>query len=414
MNRKGIILIVAAAVALVTGNDAMAQRRFYDAAAFDLKGNVKMCAISNRQFPSMKDYYHFDDEGAFITDDAEAERDANGLPTRITTIEHALGQLGILFGASGERTRTFTYTDMRDGDEAAMCVTTKNPDGTKMYIYYDGNGNATHGEREKNTYEYYDLAFLRFEPTEFDSHGNWTRRIVYESTAENGDKEVPYTETREIEYWEDGSPDYSVVNVFFNDMKFVEPSRELSIEDMMHRPFGVIDVPDPWSLVFADVIKEVARRSNWTISPIIYSISVNRSGGYNFTYRGEPLSSADVAPSLRSDKLGEYGFWFSRNIRGVVPKYKKSRTAEILSGPQWTDEEAIAFARNIVADIEATGLKMVKIKGFKRDIFTMGADDGTSFYKVRIFRIRDKYSASLSVILDVYPTDSILNPLRKD
>lgn len=406
--------LIVATVAMAAASNAGAQRQYYDALVFDLRGNVKKCSIDNSVDSNMDNVYYFDSDGSFTGNSVTVVRGDNGLPVEISRMDSSLGLFAMLAGEGKMVTAKYSYADLRGKGNWAMSVGAQKSEGPSLFLYYGNDGYAK--EARKSVFIDEDpgfrITFLYYELSDFDSHGNWTRRSVYESTEENGTKRHIYDETREIEYWDDGSPDISLVNYMFKGNKIVEPSRELTITDMMYRPLGFLDAPgnNLWNLPFQSVKEEVERRSNWELHNTGYLYMLIVDNGTVYTYRNEPVS-IDTDITYRGD-LDYYSYGFTRNIKGKMPKHRKWEKEEWLRKPQWTKEEAIAFAEALVADLKSAGLTMVKGKNLKHDIFTMVGQDNQSFYKVRVFRNSDDYSAFFTVSLYVYPVDSRSNTLR--
>ncbi len=126
------------------------------------------------------------------------------------------------------------------------------------------------------------------------------------------------------------------------------------------------------------------------------------------TYRGEPFFSAVAEAASYGHEWGKglvenYSYSFERNITGKVPKIRSWEKDKILAQPHWTQQEAIAFAKTIVADLSSEGIRMKSGKKLKGDIYMMEGIDRTNkkYYSVRVFKADDKYSAFLLVDLTI-------------
>lgn len=206
-----------------------------------------------------------------------------------------------------------------------------------------------------------------------------------------------------------------------NQPGITEPDKELTISDMLYKPMGILTASSNiWGMQYKDVLSAARQRDNWEISSLgdMYDSSFTvfgnnnygkkKSKGYNMTYKGEPCFSMGVraanygAPSGKG-KVESYKYSFLRNIKGKVPSLSSYRKDEILKEPQWTQDEALDFAKTMVADLESVGIRMTKTKNLKGDIYTMkGIDNKTnSEITVRVFKINNKLSAFFSVSLVV-------------
>lgn len=200
----------------------------------------------------------------------------------------------------------------------------------------------------------------------------------------------------------------------------IEPDKELTITDMLYKPMGILTAsPDIWSMLYPDVLSAAKQRDNWELHSSykyesefgVYgnmNFGQKRAKGYNMTYKGEPyfcmtVRAAHYGNAWGKGKVEAYQYSFHRNIKGKVPKISSYRKNEILKQPQWTQNEALDFAKAIVADLERVGIRMAKIKNLKGDIYTMeGIDNKTnSKIKVRVFKADNKSSAFFSVTLEV-------------
>lgn len=424
---KTASLLAVMIVAMATGNVAEAQRKYYDALAFDLRGNVKECTVTNSSDEKLNDQFSFNADGSIASDNAEAKRNEKGLPTEITREEpiDPDNVFDYLYGPD-EITMRYTYTDMRKTQECDLLFTFERAGyDTKYSYYYAANGSCIIATKDAGRYreinglmkpveehsQYY------FELEGVDSHKNWTTRKVYDAGGGNYDIKYLYTETRKITYWDDGSPDVSVVDVFFNENMSAQPAQpakatyELRTTDLMCRPFGVVKVTDnnPWGITYPEVKAKIAEMNPyWEIRESGYgSSSLNKVDGFYRTYHGEPIDRATVEPSA-DGHLKSFGVAFRRDRKGVVRE-----SWDYQDVPQWTESEAIDFARTLIADMEATGLKMVEGSNPANDILTLIGHDSQSFYQVSLFLHDGEYTVpNYTIYLDVYPLDSSHNQFR--
>ena len=197
---------------------------------------------------------------------------------------------------------------------------------------------------------------------------------------------------------------------------------ELTIRDMLYRPFGVVDIPAGkvvWNIPSKYFVDIVSKRPNWKVKDEVYGITifgniingVLKDNGYDLKYKGEPVFTAGIDDAYDGN-IDEYSISFARAIKGVVPEMEEDDRENYLKRPQWTDEEAINFAKEIVAEVEATGLLMKPVKFLDNEIFTMGAEDNNSFYRVTVSKNSNDIYASLDVRLSVYPRNHVLNTLH--
>ncbi len=254
---------------------------------------------------------------------------------------------------------------------------------------------------------------------EKDSMGNWTRREVRDE-----DGQLVCCEQRALTYWTEEDIKAAEVNVNADVTgstepeapaveTFVEPDRELSIDDIMYRPLGVVEPVDgnPWNLHFSDIGDAVRRRSNWewqdyfSDGVIVYgndNYGEKKPVGYNLTYRGEPVFSVSAQRGLR-DALQCYEISFERGIAGKVPSALKYEAKRLLSRPQWTEKEAIAFADAMAMELASKGIRLSRIKSGEGHLYVMQGSDDLSAYKIDVYRHIDKYSAFYMVSLTVSP-----------
>lgn len=386
-----------------------AQRKYYDAVIEDLKGHVKQCTIyklddkGNRESNLLGSdlVYTYNEDGTIASDYTKFLHNPEGLPTAEIQ-EQMTGGLGILFGVGGS---------VQTVSDTTTIVYKTNSAGTRIFAYsgdkkliFDKAGNMVQQEDNSlygDTYTYKILAT--------DSHGNWTKCEVERCNDKN--EIYRFCQEREITYWDGNFPNTTIWELLPIDLlakesdypatgNFREPDRELTITDMMHRPFGVIDVPngDIWSLTYTDALKELSRRTNWELAPTttrditIYGNRLDgekKDKGYNLTFLGEPLFS--VGGMTFSEEFESFDFCFHRYKVGKKPKdaiWNLDDRWEI--APKWTKDEAFAFAQKLTAAVESTGLKMKKARKLDGDIYSMAAEDATSFYRVRIFKSSSK------------------------
>lgn len=216
-------LFAVAMAASAVGNHAGAQRIYYDALAFDLRGNVKECSFANELDVNGEriEVYRFNADGAFTSYDAKVVRNEAQLPIEITTTDNdfSLGLIGTTTGEGIKSTTNYDYWPMSLGPGVM---------GVKIYKAYDNITNLEYNEDGSCKYAYLDLynskgghweTIVKYDLLEFDSHGNWTRRGVSFRTEDEEEFKFVFNESRKITYWDDGSPDSSVVDVFFGYLK---------------------------------------------------------------------------------------------------------------------------------------------------------------------------------------------------
>jgi hypothetical protein len=195
-------------------------------------------------------------------------------------------------------------------------------------------------------------------------------------------------------------------------------AKELTIHDLITKPLGVMpERNNLWDSKYAEVKEYAETRANWANSSnqdyrvTLYgnrNYGETNATGYNMTYRGEPFFSAVAEAASYGHEWGKglvenYSYSFERNITGKVPKIRSWEKDKILAQPHWTQQEAIAFAKTIVADLSSEGIRMKSGKKLKGDIYMMEGIDRTNkkYYSVRVFKADDKYSAFLLVDLTI-------------
>lgn len=203
---------------------AFAQTHYFDAAIFDLKGPVKECVDLVEDYLISDPQYVFGEDGSLAyakgfsgdTIKMEITRDRNGYITSCVKEEWD-GMLARLLGSSPKLYTTYySYVNGR----VAYSITSEGY--AKQYIY-DENGDMIKYMGGPDEADYW--SFVRiYSEIEKDCYGNWTRRKV----SDENNEFLEY-EQRKITYWRDCSKIESLPE----QGKFVEPDRELSINDMI-------------------------------------------------------------------------------------------------------------------------------------------------------------------------------------
>lgn len=391
---------MSAALPCIAGGTSDFGRLYQDALLHALHGHVRKCVTTNTKNDS-RIVLEFRADGTEILDDnIRREWRWGGVPFM------DIDTLSLPFLPSGADT-TF-YSIQEDA------IYKKGPRNTIDYL--DSDGDIV--KSESVVLLFGRLAYS-YKILQKDSQGNWVSREVRDE-----DGKLVCCEHRTLTYWTDEEIKVaeSKVNTDVTGSTepenpaletFVEPDRELSIDDIMYKPLGIVEPVDgsPWNLHFSDVGEAVRRRSNWEWQDyfgdgvIVYgndNYGEKKSVGYNLTYRKEPVFSVSAQRGLR-DALQCYEISFERGIAGKVPSALRYNSKRILARPQWTEQEAVAFADALAADLSSREVRLSCIKSGDRHFYVLQGSDTVSVYKVDVYRHIDKYSAFYMVSLSVSP-----------
>ncbi len=399
LNRTFIVLALMSA-ALPCRADGYFGRLYLDALLYALHGHVRQCVTTNTKNDSAT-VLEFRADGTEVLD-ANIRREWRWGGVPFIDID----TLALPFLSSGPDTTFYSI------QEDAIYKKGK----SDAVDYLDSDGDIVRSESVvlllgRLSYSYNIL--------KKDSQGNWVSREVRDE-----DGRLVCCEHRTLTYWTEeemkeaearvnagvsGSPEPVTPAL----ATFVEPDRELSIGDVMYRPLGVVEPVDgnPWNLHFSDVGAAVRKRSNWEWQDyfsggvIVYgndNYGERKHVGYNLTYNGEPVFSVSARSGL-NDALGCYEISFERGISGKVPSALKYDSERILARPQWTEDEAVAFADALAADISSMGVRLSRIKSGDGHFYVLQGRDDVSVYTIDVYRHIDKYSAFYMVSLKVSP-----------
>lgn len=202
-----------------------------------------------------------------------------------------------------------------------------------------------------------------------------------------------------------------------------EPDMQMTISDLTGNPLGIFPSQNPiWNVKFTPLRLAAEKIKNWKIlerrsrQNNIWGFNIigntqygkKKSVGFNRSYRSEPVFNVNVQAASNgaawgNDEIETISYMFMRGIKGKVPKSDKNRSGEILMRPQWTEQEAKAFADAITADLAGLGIEMRKGARMEDDIYSMEGFDrsASTFYNVRILKTDNDLSANYNVILDI-------------
>lgn len=400
LSRICIVLVLVSEVLPCRAGGSDFGRLYQDAMLYALHGHVRKCVTTNTKGDSMN-VLEFRADGTEVLDGSvRREWRWGGVPFM------DIDTLVLPFLSSGPDT-TF-YSIQEDA------IYRKGRSSTIDYL--DSGGDIVRSESVvlllgRLSYSYNIL--------KKDSQGNWVSREVRDE-----DGRLVCCEHRTLTYWteEEMKEAEAKVNAGVSGSPepvtpaletFVEPDHELSIGDVMYRPLGVVEPVDgnPWKLHFSDVGDAVRRRSNWewqdyfSDGVIVYgneNYGERKPVGYNLTYRGEPVFSVSAKRGLK-DALECFEISFERGISGKVPSSLKYDSKRILARLQWTEDEAVAFADAMAADISSMGVRLSRIKSGDGHFHVLQGSDDMSVYRVDVYRHIDKYSAFYMVSLIVKP-----------
>lgn len=271
--------------------------------------------------------------------------------------------------------------------------------------YLNGDGDIV---RSESAVLLLGLLTYSYNILEKDAQGNWTVREVCDDKGN-----LVCREQRTLTYWTEEELKATESKVNADGTGSAEPDRELSIDDIMYRPLGVVEPVDgnPWNLHFSDVGEAVRKRSNWEWQDyfgggvIVYgndNYGERKPVGYNLTYNGEPVFSVSARSGL-NDALGCYEISFERGISGKVPSALKYDSERILARPQWVEKEVVAFADALAVDLLSKNVRTSRIKSGDGHFYVLQGRDDVSVYTIDVYRHIDKYSAFYMVSLKVSP-----------
>lgn len=223
MKRNFLLLIMSLWVAWV------AAQKYHDAAAFDLRGNVKEYVVKSGN-DGKAEVYRFTSDGALscrmgeeIGDGNQLERDASGYLIRCT-----LGSLSYSYDYDGSHRKTNETMVASGGILGPVSVI--------MGYRYNSNGYVEVEASITNTSKGFSYAY-----TQYDNNGNWTERKVYDLAT----KEFKYKESREITYWKASEKPKENTNV--SEVESVKrlpknfppaKAKEGDIKQLILHPFG--------------------------------------------------------------------------------------------------------------------------------------------------------------------------------
>lgn len=373
----------------VAGGVEKPERLYFDACLHSLRGNVRSC-VTTRTYNDVKTTLEFRRDGSeVLPDNIVRERFFGGYPYRDIDTDV------LPFFSSAPDTTFYAYSD------TSITVNRNGRGGTVDYIDADGDVCRT-----ESAALFLGTIVNTYRILERDSHGNWTRRAVYD---ESGNL-IGY-EVNVLEYWSDSEEVEAVEENKPEVITFEEPSRELAVEEMMRKPFGVMESPtgSPCDITFDELHKAVLQRSNWECQDyfsdgiIVYgndNYGERTPKGYNLTYRGEPIFSVNAVPSS-DGHLEWFEFSFERGMKGKVPSFLKYDSARILARPQWTESEAVAFADSIASELSRAGVSLSSSKGKDGHFHILSGEDDAAEYVIDVYRHSDKYSAYYMVTFSV-------------
>ena len=380
------LLLISSSVFCLASEDSYFYK-YRDALLHALHGHVKKCITTNTKNDSETVLEFKSDGTEVLSDNIHREWRWGGVP--VMDIDNQIHPF-----MSAEADTTF-YSIQEDA------IYTKGLSNTIDYLNSDGDV-----VRSESVVLFLGRITYSYNILKKDDHGNWLSREVRDEYGN-----LVCCEQRIVTYWDDDEMNAAEA--------FVELDRELSIDDILYKPFGVVDPVDgnPWKLHFSDVSEAVCKRSNWECQDyfndgvIVYGNDIygeKKPIGYNLTYCGEPVFSVSARSGLY-DALQCYEISFERGVAGKVPSALKYDSNSILSRPQWTEQDAIAFADTLAADISSRGIKFSRIKSRDGHFYVMQGNDEMSNYKIDVYKHIDKYSAFLMVSLIVSPRESASN-----
>ncbi len=325
----------------------LSAQKYHDAAAFDLRGNVKECMVkqSNETEPG---YYRFTSDGALyyhwheeISDKSKLHRDADGDLSRL-----------YLKGMGYE----YAYDDAHRILATKCCIWVGVEDGISLFCFYKYNekgyiATETTGtlSNEGDSYEY----------TRYDAHGNWTERKVFDLKT----KEYKYKETRTITYWDDAkkqstnSTKYSNWKRSYNGTKFpLKNAKEVSLRQLILHPFGITTLSHTAT---ADELLAACTKNKWNAYSVIVTYNGRNFGTVKLTETkpgdfknvfGYKYKNADIM--AEAGFVSENGALFSWEYNMWLPKDRA-----------WNPER---FFKKMLKDLSKAGLNL-RLKSKKED-----------------------------------------------
>lgn len=260
-----ILLALIFAIPVFSAIDTHAQRRYYDAAAYDLRGHVREAKIG-------ENIVRFNQEGMLVYDDSIIA------PSSLIHDDN-----GYLVGTASHYYEYDRQYRVRSDANNPLGIDWNDPTFINDITFtYNDKGYISSSKEDlyiaSLTYS------TEYEYTDFDEHGNWTKRTSYTSfRAMDTDGEetivsnVYKEETeRHITYWENTTQSGTA-----------GANQDIAtIHRLASKLFGCINDPAP-SMGFDDIRQRLEQNTNWELNLHDRQlISVHDLQGFTASYRG--------------------------------------------------------------------------------------------------------------------------------
>ncbi|MDD6253229.1 MAG: hypothetical protein PUA96_04110 [Bacteroidales bacterium] len=337
--RKSLIFTIVSAAMLLSFPSGVFSQEFKDRRFKELMGPVKSCKVYYDGKLSGENKYTKD--GKFIFRRSELEYDEKGWPVALydTDSGDLLSALLYDIPLSNSRSLLATYSyDSSHLNEVDYDVYSRDTTYIERYINGDVRSVRKGGDIWKREYK------------KWDGKGNWIEavEIQYSDGVCVGETKL----TREIEYWE-----------------FTDEYSELTIEDMISRPFGTMpEIPgykNIWDYDYYEIKDFILKWKDWKKPDILtnyfsnsYDPDLPGNHAFNHTYRGIYPAWIEIDP-VESDisKVKRWIYRFEFDKLEYNPNNWRYKKREYIR----TQKEVIEFAEQLRLDLSLNAEPKVRM-----------------------------------------------------